>query len=60
MILENLCTDYKIYESIFYHLIQNAIKYSPTEGKIKVECSFRHYDKPGSDLSGHLVTKITD
>ena len=38
---ESLCTDYKIYESIFFHLIENAIKYSPQEGTIKVECTFK-------------------
>ena len=34
-----ICTDYKLYESILFHIVQNAIKFakSRTEIKIKVE-----------------------
>lgn len=35
-ITSDLCTDWKMYESVFYHLMQNAIKYSPTNSEIKV------------------------
>ena len=40
-IKEQLCTDYKIYESIFFHLMQNAIKYSPVEGTITVKFAYK-------------------
>ena len=35
-----ICTDFKIYESIFFHIMQNAIKYSTLYSTIKVKCSF--------------------
>jgi signal transduction histidine kinase len=60
VIKDNLCTDYKIYESIFYHLMQNAIKYSPTEGIIKIEFSFKPFTQAGTKLNGYLVTRISD
>jgi len=55
----NLCTDFKLYESVFFHLMQNAIKYSPKESVITVEC---FYQQPAdySDLNGYLVTRIVD
>lgn len=32
-----LCADYRLYEQIFYHLMQNAIKFSKNGSKVIVE-----------------------
>lgn len=34
---KSLCLDYRLYEQIFYHLIQNAIKFSANNTNITVE-----------------------
>ena len=35
-IRDNLCTDWEIYKSIMYHLLQNAIKFSHVGHKIRI------------------------
>ena len=40
--------------------MQNAIKYSPIEGTIKVKCAYKPVSATSSSLKGHLVTTITD
>jgi K+-sensing histidine kinase KdpD len=32
----DLCTDWKIYEGIMYHLMANAVKYSPPNSEIQL------------------------
>jgi signal transduction histidine kinase len=32
----DLCCDWKVYESIFYHIMSNAVKYSPSNSEIQV------------------------
>jgi hypothetical protein len=34
------CTDWKIYEEIIYHLMQNAVKFNLIKGCILIEVSF--------------------
>ena len=33
---EKLCTDWELYSCILYHLLQNAVKYSASNKKVKV------------------------
>ena len=42
--IENMCTDFRIYRSIFYHLISNAIKHSHDSTIIRIVFSFRSYE----------------
>lgn len=32
-----MCTDFKIYEEIFFHLMANACKFSPENSRIEIE-----------------------
>ena len=34
---KSLCSDYRLYEQIFYHLISNAIKFSGNDTRITIE-----------------------
>ena len=60
IIKQNLCTDYQLYESILFHLLQNAIKYSPSHTTVKVVCFFKPIKQKDSIFSGYLVTKVKD
>ncbi len=42
-IQNRLCTDYNVYTSILFHLIYNAIKFSPPNEIINVEVYFKPY-----------------
>jgi hypothetical protein len=60
-----LCTDYKVYTSILFHLICNAIKYSPIEESINVEVFFQscadqneNFLSYKGNIAGFMVTKI--
>lgn len=69
-----MCTDYSVYQSIFYHLISNAIKFSPPDSVVSVSVAFQPVKTEGElnnsllanqpshygNLTGFLVTKITD
>ena len=60
LIKKNLCTDFKIYESILFHLLQNAIKFSPSFSTVSVFCQFKPIQSQEAKLHGYLVTKIID
>ena len=36
-----MCTDWKIYEEIIFHLIQNAIKFNKFGGSIVIDLSYQ-------------------
>ncbi|MFN9941636.1 MAG: hypothetical protein ACK56I_19380, partial [bacterium] len=38
---DQLCTDFRIFEEIVYHLFANAVKYSDSSQTINVEITFR-------------------
>ena len=38
-------TDYKIYESIFFHIFSNAVKFTKAKSVIKIQISFREIAK---------------
>lgn len=38
---DRLCTDFRIFEGIVYHLFANAVKYSDSSQTINVEITFR-------------------
>lgn len=40
-----ICTDYKIYESIFFHIFSNAVKFTKAKSVIKIQISFREIAK---------------
>lgn len=47
-----ICTDFAIYESIFFHIFRNAIKYTPSNSLVTIEISFipfPQYSSNGSD-----------
>ncbi len=55
-----LCTDYSVYRSILFHLMQNASKYSPEHSVIDVTVKFEPLSQPSDNITGYLVTSITD
>ncbi len=64
-IRNRLCTDFNVYRSILFHLIYNAIKFSPPNEIVNVEVYFKplpnckNSPKLGK-LLGLLQTKITN
>jgi len=56
---ENIYTDYKIYEDILFHIVQNAIKFakSRTQVLIKVDYKSEEHQKI---YTGYLKTKVID
>lgn len=60
--LADICTDWKVFESVFYHLMSNAVKYSPTNSIITVRITIVPILQaiPSSNLYYHLVTTIID
>lgn len=57
-IKNELCTDYKLYKSIFFHLMTNACKYSPPNGQIKL--IFTYEPSNHNEGFGYLKTIIED
>ncbi len=64
-----ICTDFKIYEEILYHLMANACKFSPENSVIEIEVKLTYWDEFKVDGPnnqdfpsglGELTTVITD
>ena len=36
-----ICTDYKLYESILFHIVQNAIKFAKSHTEIKINVEYK-------------------
>ena len=39
--LNSMSTDFKIFESILFHLLSNAVKYSPANTEVKLSVMFK-------------------
>lgn len=59
-LVSGLCTDYNVYRSILFHLMQNASKYSPEDSVIEVTVKFEPLSQQSDNITGYLVTSIKD
>ena len=39
------CTDWKLYEQILYHLVQNSVKFNQENGSIKIILSYHSFEE---------------
>lgn len=58
--LTDLFTDWKLFDCAFYHLMSNAVKYSPNNANIKVTIEKRPLMTENANLTALLVTTIKD
>jgi signal transduction histidine kinase len=58
-------TDMRLYDSILFHLLSNAVKFSPTGSVVTIEVDLQEVEEnlkrdQESEIFGILVTKISD
>lgn len=57
---EQMCTDWKMYESGLIHLVSNAVKYSPPNSVIVIELAKQPVEVEIGSFTYNLVTTIID
>lgn len=58
--LNEVCTDFNLFKSILYHLMQNAIKHSPSDNCIDIEIKLKPLPRQTVNLTGFLEVTIKD
>jgi signal transduction histidine kinase len=58
--LNDVCTDFHLFKSILYHLMQNAIKHSPPDNSIDIEIKLKPLPRQSANLTGFLEVTIRD
>ena len=58
-------TDMRLYDSILFHLLSNAVKFSPSGSVVTIEVDLQEVEEnlkrdQESEIFGILVTKISD
>jgi signal transduction histidine kinase len=56
----SICTDLNVFNSILFHLVSNAVKYSDEDSKIEILVSFKPLLISTNNLTGYLVVSIKD
>ena len=54
----NIYTDFKIYEDILFHIVQNAIKFAKPSTRILIKVDYKSQKHP--IYTGYLQTKFID
>ena len=52
------CLDWRVYKSILYHIVSNAVKFSNNQGKIGIEIHYTELNDSFEELEGQKEENI--